>query len=425
MLAIMPRMVLPLHRPSRRQELVQALQALGEWPWRETLATLRVRFREDRLGLTASSLTFTTVIALVPLFTVTLAVFSAFPMFGQFQNALQTYFLQSLVPPSIATPVLAALTQFAAKAYRVGSVGVVLLLLSALALMLTIDRTLNGLWRVRRPRPITQRVLVYWAVMTLGPLLLGVSLTITSYALSASRGLVSGMPDGLSFTLDLFELLLLATGAAGLFHFVPNTHVRWRHAFAGGVFTAVGIEVAKRIVTWYLSKMSIYATIYGAFATLPLLLTWIYVAWVIVLLGAVVAAYAPTLQMRTLASPDSAGQRFRLALAVLEALLSSMAARTRGLTGDQLATALRADPLRIEPVLEVLVAIDWIGHLDEPGGGRYVLLCDPLRTLAQPLVDRLLLDRTPAVERFWQRAQFDHILLADIVERPDTAPRAG
>ena len=425
MLAIMPRMVLPLHRYPRRQELAQALQALSEWPWRETLATLRVRFREDRLGLTASSLTFTTVIALVPLFTVTLAVFSAFPMFGQFQDTLQTYFLQSLVPPSIAKPVLAALTQFAAKAYRVGSVGVVLLLLSALALMLTIDRTLNGLWRVRKPRSLTQRVLVYWAVMTLGPLLLGVSLTITSYAVSASRGLVGGLPDGLSVTLDLFELLLLATGAAGLFHFVPNTHVRWRHAFAGGAFTAVGIEIAKRVVTWYLSKMSIYATIYGAFATLPLLLTWIYVAWVIVLLGAVVAAYAPSLQMRALASTDSAGQRFRLALAVLEALLASATARTRGLTGDELAAALRADPLRIEPVLGVLLAIDWVGRLDEPGGGRYVLLCDPLRTLVQPLVDRLLLDRTPAVERFWQRAQLDRILLADIVERPETAPRAG
>ena len=418
-------MVLPLHRSSRRQELAQALQALSEWPWRETLATLRVRFREDRLGLTASSLTFTTVIALVPLFTVTLAVFSAFPMFGQFQDTLQTYFLQSLVPPSIATPVLAALTQFAAKAYRVGSVGVVLLLLSALALMLTIDRTLNGLWRVRKPRSLTQRVLVYWAVMTLGPLLLGVSLTITSYAVSASRGLVGALPDGLSVMLDLFELLLLATGAAGLFHFVPNTHVCWRHAFAGGAFTAVGIEIAKRVVTWYLSKMSIYATIYGAFATLPLLLTWIYVAWVIVLLGAVVAAYAPSLQMRALASPDSAGQRFRLALAVLQALLYSAAARTRGLTGDELAAALRADPLRIEPVLGTLLAIDWVGRLDEPGGGRYVLLCDPLRTLAQPLVDRLLLDRTPAVERFWQRAQFDRMLLADIVERPETAPRAG
>ena len=129
--------------------------------------------------------------------------------------------------------------------------------------------------------------------------------------------------------------------------------------------------------------------------------------------------------MRALASPDSAGQRFRLALAVLQALLASAAARTRGLTGDELATALRADPQSIEPVLGALVAIDWVGRLDEPGGGRYVLLCDPLRTLAQPLVDRLLLDRTPAVERFWQRAQLDRILLADIVERPETAPQAG
>ena len=106
-----------------------------------------------------------------------LAVFTAFPMFGTFQAALEKYFLQSLVPDSIARPVLRTLTQFAGKASRVGSVGLLLLGATALAMMLTIDRTLNALWRVRQPRPIAQRLLVYWAGLTLGPLALGVSLS--------------------------------------------------------------------------------------------------------------------------------------------------------------------------------------------------------------------------------------------------------
>src|SRR5574343_433234 len=116
--------------------------------------------------------------------TVMLAIFSAFPMFSRFQQSLQKYLIESLVPDNIARPVLGALTQFAAKANKLGSVGLVVLVFTALALLLTIDRTLNAIWRVRQPRPFAQRVLMYWAVATLGPLVLGVSLSITSYALS-------------------------------------------------------------------------------------------------------------------------------------------------------------------------------------------------------------------------------------------------
>jgi len=211
-------------------QLATLLTTLRTWPWFDTARTLRQRFLEDHLGITASSLTFTTLIALVPLVTVMLALFSAFPMFAKFQGALQQYFLQSLVPDAIAKPVLGALTQFAAKANRLGSVGLVFLLFSALALMLTIDRTLNSIWRVRKPRPMAQRVLVYWAAVTLGPLLLGVSLSITSYAISASRGLVESTPGGVRLLLGAIEFGLLASGLARLYRFAPNTYVRWTHA---------------------------------------------------------------------------------------------------------------------------------------------------------------------------------------------------
>ena len=155
-----------------QQQLALLLATLKTWPWLDTAITLRERFRDDRLGLTAGSLTFTTLISLVPLVTVMLALFSAFPMFASFQVALEKYFLQSLVPDTIAKPVLSALTQFAGKANRLGTLGLLFLLITALALMLTIDRSLNAIWRVRKARPIAQRVLVYWAALTLGPLLL-------------------------------------------------------------------------------------------------------------------------------------------------------------------------------------------------------------------------------------------------------------
>ena len=177
---------LPIRRQRRR--LAGLARALRDWPWLDTLRTLRQRFREDHLGLTAGSLTFTTLISLVPLVTVTLAVFTAFPIFARFQSSLQDYLLQSLVPDSIARPVLRGLTQFAGQASKLGSAGLIVLGLTALALMFTIDRTLNGIWRVPKPRPLAQRVLVYWAGLTLGPLVLGASLSLTSYALTASRG---------------------------------------------------------------------------------------------------------------------------------------------------------------------------------------------------------------------------------------------
>jgi len=399
-----------------REQLPNLVQTLQTWPWLDTLRTLRARFRDDRLGLTASSLTFTTIISLVPLLTVMLAVFSAFPMFANFQGALQKYFLQALVPENISSQVLRELTRFAAQAKGVGTVGLVLLFFTALALMLTIDRTLNGIWRVRKPRPIAQRVLVYWAAVTLGPLALGASLSLTSYAISASKGLVSVLPGGLSLFLETFEFGLLAAGLAALFHYVPNTHVRWRHALAGGISSTLGFELAKKALGWYLTTVPTYSVMYGALATVPIFLVWMYLAWVIVLLGAVIAAYAPSLQKRVKRWPDAPGARLQLAVAVLHQLSTARVAGGRGLSGTELATALETDPLQTEPIVDTLVAFDWVGRLDEAGDPRFVLLCDPARTPAQPLLAQLLIEPTPASRGLWRRAGFDTMTVQELLD---------
>lgn len=398
-----------------RGALAGGLAALRDWPWYDTLRTLRQRFREDRLGLTAGSLTFTTLIGLVPLMTVMLALFSAFPMFGRFEKALQQYFLQSLVPDSIARPVMRTLTQFAGQASKLGSLGLIVLGLTALALVFTIDRTLNSLWRVPRPRPLAQRVLVYWAALTLGPLVLGASLSLTSYAISASRGIVDELPGGLTLLLGLIEFALLAGGMAGLFRFVPNTHVRWKHALAGGVFVAAGTELAKRVLAWYVGLVPTYSVIYGAFATLPILLLWIYLSWVIVLLGAVVAAYAPSLALRVVRRPDRPGERFALALELLRALQGARARAQGGLGAEALAGALRVDPLQVEPVLEDLIALGWCGRLEEEGDQRHVLLVDPQHTPAAPLVDRLLLQEQRASAAFRERIGLRRLMLLELL----------
>jgi membrane protein len=398
-----------------RERLRLTVRSLRRWPWLETLLTLRRRFRDDRLGLTASSLTFTTTMALVPLMTVMFAVFTAFPMFGSFRKALEGYLVQNLVPEVIAKPVLATLTQFALKAHRLGTLGLVLLVITAVALMLTIDRTLNAIWRVRRPRPLAQRVLIYWAVTTLGPLLLGVSVSLASYALSASRGLVNALPGGIALALDVAEFFLMVGGFAALFRFVPNTPVRWTHAFAGGLFVSIGFDLARRALAWYIGAVPSFATIYGAFATVPILLLWIYLGWVIVLLGAVIAAYAPSLEMQVVRRPPGAGQRYEAALLLLRELVDARATSQRGRSLADIAARLHMDPLQLEPQLEALVMLDWVGRLEEGGAQRLVLLVDPQQTLAGPLLDTVLLARRPATEPLWQAAALERITLAQLL----------
>jgi membrane protein len=314
--------------------------------------------------------------------------------------------------------VLGYLTQFAGKASRLGTAGLAALFVTAFALILTIDRTLNSIWRVRRPRPLAQRVLIYWAVMTLGPLLLGTSLSSTSYVVSASRGLAGAMPGSIRLAIDLAEFLLLAAGLAALYRYVPHTHVRTRHAWAGALFAATGIELAKKLVTLYFGFVPTYSMVYGVFATLPILLVWIYVAWLVVLLGAVIAAYMPALLIGGGRDESGPGWQFQLAVEVLQQLVQARTSARHGLGLPELAQRLRIDPLQLEPVLEVLVGLDWIGRVNEiedEENTRYLLLADPAQTPLEPLLRQLLLSDSEATAGLWNTSRLASLSLRDVV----------
>ena len=399
-----------------QQYLQDLLEGLSRFPWRHTALTLRDRFREDHMGLTASSLTFTTSIALVPFFTVALAIFTAFPMFAKLQGALQAWLIQSLIPDNIARQVLGYLTQFSRQANKLGIAGLAVLLVTAIALILTIDRTLNGIWRVKKVRPLTQRVLIYWAAITLGPLLLAASLAVTSYVLSASGGLVGALPASLRFLLNILQFFLVAGGMAAMYRYVPNTFVKWTHAWAGGLFVAAGIEVAKRVLSLYLGAVPTYSLVYGAFATLPILLVWIYVSWVIVLMGAVIAAYLPSLLAGVARRGSAHGWYFQLSIEVLQQLHKALSTPRKGVSASQLAEMLQVDGLQLEPVLETLVALDWVGRLNEAEGeaeARYLLLADPDATALEPLIQRFLLDKADAMQNLWEKARWPDLRLRD------------
>lgn len=395
-----------------------ALAAVAGFPWRAAGRSLRARWSEDRLGVSAGSLTFTTTIGLVPFFTVVLALFTAFPVFGKLQGAVQAWLVQSLVPEAISRQVLGYLTQFATKASRLGAVGLVLLMVTALSLVLTIDRTLNGIWRVRRPRPLGQRVLVYWAVITLGPLLLAASLSLSSYVLSASRGLVRALPDEVMLLLDLAEFGLMVAALAALYRYVPHTPVQRAHAWAGAVLAAVGIEVARRLLALYIGMVPTYSAVYGAFATVPLLLIWVYAVWVAVLMGAALAAQLPDLRDGPRALPEGPGWAFQLALQVVRALEQARAHGQGGLSTTALAHELAVDPRTLESALEPLTDLGWVARLDDTAAdpaSRWVLLVPPAQAPLDHLVDRLLLPAGAAGGQVAQRLQ--GLTLAQAIER--------
>ncbi|MDR2156120.1 MAG: YihY family inner membrane protein [Burkholderiaceae bacterium] len=391
-----------------------------------TLAMLWARFRQDRLGLSASSLTFTTTLALVPLFTVVLSVFTAFPLFSRLQVSLQRWLTHSLIPAGIANNVMEYLTQFASKAGALGITGLAFFTFTAVSLVLTIDRTLNDIWRVRRQRPIGQRVLVYWAMLTLGPLVMAASAAAMSYVLTRSRGWVPGlanMPGGIRAGFALMQFLLLGGTLTLLYRYVPNTPVRWRDAGAGGLLACLGLTLARQALGWYLGRIPTYSVIYGAFATVPILLLWIYLSWMIVLCGAIIAAYLPSLlrgmKHKNLRHGGTPGWDFQLALEIVQQLQRARARGEHGQTQAQLATALRTDTLHLAAALDTLQTLDWIGPLatrTENEVPRHVLLADPTATPLLPLLRALLLPRdAAALQAIWTARPLAELRLQDIL----------
>jgi membrane protein len=402
-------------------ESIQAtLNEFLHFPWRQMLRTLWHRFREVRLGMTASSLTFTTVLALVPLFTLGLAIFTAFPIFAQVQEQLQRWLIESLVPESISRQVLGSLTQFSRKASRLGLVGLIAVVATSLALLVTIDRTLGQIWRVSRQRPWAQRVLIYWAGITLGPLLLGGSLAISSYLFT---GYLSGLGDWLPVSvrnlLDLVEFCLLVACVTGLYYYLPNTRVDWRHALTGGVVVAVGLELAKKVLALYLAQIPTYSAIYGAFSAVPILLVWIYVAWVVVLLGAVVTASLPEIGRQSKRQADGPGWSFRLSLEVLRSLSLARSSSPQGLRMPQLADELHIEQRHAQLVLETLQELKWVGRLEQSNTkleSAWVLLVDMANTNLEPLVQKLCLHPSHATDLLWQKTQLTSLKLADVIK---------
>ena len=362
--------------------------------WRETRDLVRFarrRLTEEKLPQVAGSLTFTTTLAIVPLLTIVLAIFTTFPVFGKLRTALDNYFVQMLMPKAIANTIMSNLTQFASKATGLSAVGAVALVLTSAAMIGTIERALNQIWRVKQPRPLLQRVLVYWALVTLGPLAFGISMTITSQLFTATNGLTEAVPllGALFYTL---LSVALTTGAYALVYMtVPNRYVDWRDAVWGGLAAAIAFEIAKRVFAIFIRQFPTYAIIYGALAALPLFLLWLYLSWLITLVGALITAALPVVKYERWWYEPEPGGAFVDAVAILKVLHGG--ARLKGtalVSGSQIRAHTRIGYDEMGQLLERMVGAGWVGRIqaEEPvparwgwnareGADNWVLLLDP------------------------------------------------
>jgi len=320
------------------------------------------RFYEERGLQTAGSLTYTTLLSLVPLFTVALAVATAFPVFDQTMAQLQEFVLENFLPDARGIDTIAEeITSFTQNAGRLTAIGLAVFLVTAVMLMMTIDVALNRLFRVQRQRPMLQQVLIYWTVITLGPVLIGGSLSMTSFAVGASFGWLR-LGYVADWLLGVLPFVFTCAALTLLYGVVPYRAVRPRDALIGGVAAGIVFEIAKRGFAIYLARFPTYTLIYGAFATIPIFLVWLYLSWVVVLAGATLTAMLPA--YRFAEGRPIAGRDFMDALAVLSALAR---AQSRGgpVRLQQVSNQVRIMPHRCEAALERAARLGWTVRTDK------------------------------------------------------------
>lgn len=389
------------HVRERMPQWLAGLLRVDRWPqqaWtrieraREVLAFAYLRAREVRLAEAAGSLTFTTTLSIVPLLAVMLSVFSVFPLFAETRLEFERL-LGELLPPQIAETIVGYLAGFAARAAGLTAFGVVFLFVTALLMIYTVDAVLNEIWKVQQLRGWMARILVYWALLTVGPLAVGASLSATTYLLALPSGLIEDAARPLRLLLDLGPLVLGGVALAALYVVVPNRRVRWRDALIGGFVASALGELARWGFGVYIRTGTLVG-IYGAFSALPLLLLWIYLSWFALLFGAAIAATLPMLRATRFADERRAGNRFLTAAALLRALL---AARSSGDDDGRVPAEVLASEVRVAEdvgfsLLLELERLGYVSRLDGAHAGKWLLTCDPRRATLLPLFQRLALD---------------------------------
>ena len=340
-------------------------------------------FNQDDCTYIASALTFTSLLAVVPLMSVGFAIFSSFPMFQGLAEPVQNFIFDNFVP-STGKVVQSYLQQFTSQVSKLSLFGGIFLIITSLLVMFTIERAMNKIWRVASSRHGVPAFLLYWAILSLAPMMLGLSLAASSYLFSIPFLINHPAP---SFLLHWFPFLLSLIGFNFLYVVVPNCPVKIRHAFWGALFAAVLFEGAKQGFAYYLTHFNTYQLLYGAFATIPIFFVWIYWVWIITLLGAEIS-YALSMHHQRRSGNSLDG--FSHALLWLQQLWIAQKSG-KGLSFSDLVDA-SSQPFTVD-VDEMINALIYHELIHDTADGQYMLSRDlsqiSLYTLTQLLPYRL------------------------------------
>lgn len=258
------------------QKYITQFLAFWHWVW--------LQFIDNRCLLRASALTYTTLLAIVPLMVVIFSVLSMLPLFENISRRLQNFIFNNFVPHT-GQVVQKYISSFGQQASHLPVLGFAFLFVTAIMMMISIEGNINDIWHLRSPRKLSASLLLYWAMLTIGPILLGVSLAISSYIASSHF-----LKVDLSHFHWLTPLPFICTvaGIGFLYMAVPRCEVKVWQAFLGALFAAVVFEIAKQAFSFYVVHFPTYQLIYGTLATIPLFLLWVYVSWLIFLIGALI-----------------------------------------------------------------------------------------------------------------------------------------
>lgn len=248
------------------------------------------RFFEDRCLTIAGSLTYTTLVAVVPMLTVMLTLTAKVPLTRGFIEQVKVFIATNLVPSVAGKLITVYADQFAHNAARLTLLGLLIIAASAVAMLLTIDSAFNDIWRVRQQRPVWKRLLVYSSLLILGPLLVGASLSATAYVAHWTHQFERTLPFLDDLILKLVPIMLTTAALVLAYRVMPTRLVPFQHALIGGAVGATLFEGVKYLFVAYVARVGSYSAVYGAFASVPLFLVWLYFSWMVVLIGAELTA---------------------------------------------------------------------------------------------------------------------------------------
>jgi len=338
------------------------------------------RFIADGCFSASGALSYTTLVSLVPLAVIAFGTLSAFPIFAKVHDELVALVFRTLVP-SIGEQAAWWFRAFADSAAQTTAVGIAGIAATGILLLVTVEDQLNLIWRVTSPRPWVQRILAYWTLITLGPLLIGISLSLSTYFEIAARQVGFGEEAVAWFATTWLHSLARAVPAllefvalTLLYCLIPNCAVRWRDGALGAAVATVAIEILKVGFAIYIGMSSFYQTVYGALAIIPIFLLWMYISWMAVLLGAVVAAALPNWRIdERVGSIPSGGVRLGFSLALIAALAGAQR-RGEASSTASLAAELGVATTVIDEHMRPLAEAGFAAHTQE---GRWVLAWSP------------------------------------------------